>query len=78
MSFPLGMGTTLVHFHILGSVLFLIQMLKSLVTERLNELLLQHTGRNDHLHDTESHLDIGQDPQGTCQGLIWLEEVVGH
>ena len=30
-----------------------------------------------HLRDTESRLDIGQDPLGTCQGLIWLEEVVG-
>ena len=50
----------MVHFHILGSVPLLIEMLKAQLY---------------HVRDT-CNLDTGQDPLGTSQGLIWLEEVV--
>jgi len=33
MSFPFGIGTMLVHFHILGNVQLLIQMLNSFITD---------------------------------------------
>jgi len=37
MSFPFGIGTTLVHFHILGNVQLLIQMLNSFITDEAIE-----------------------------------------
>jgi len=83
MSFPFGIGTTLVHFHILGNVPFLIQMLHTVLSpiEQLNMLLPSACRLKCYLSTSLDNIKWAEKlhaqlwphywgPQGTCHGWV--------
>jgi len=86
--FPFGIGTTLVHFHILGNVPFLIQTLRTFVFDGAIEHVVAFSMQAEmlsgslalalskapqlHPHYTKGQQGTDQGPQGTCQGPVCL------